>query len=490
MYIAALIFLLSAAVRILYLYFIGVHIGGDTLFYDTNAHLVMASGYNPFSLLQAGIPPYYWLYPYILGLLQDNHLAIIIVQILLQGIASVLLYKIGTILFNRQTGIIAGISFGLFFEVFQWDTYILTDSLFIFLLVVSAYFLVKKLPAAFATSILAVVLLRPTSLPLLAAVGMYGISTLRLKKKYIVVFLLVLGTSGLLLAYALDLFDPNRQYGIAYYLRYFFSLFERGIVIRDRPDYILPAAWDTGFSAHNLFLFLNIFLHKLAAFWYVTVQDFSWAHKLLNIFTLVPLYCFGVLGYIYNRKEQTHINIYLFFLHVILFFWVFHALTEVDFDFRYRLPVLPFVLLFASYGFSQLLRDIKISRAQLLELVRYVIVGLLVTASDIAVLNILIHFFHVNIYLATLLGFITGTAIGYSLHRTWTFRYAGTNNHALKISQLLVVSLVGLTLTECIMYAGTQLLHTNYNIAKLAALIASFLWAYSCTKWWVFRKDQ
>lgn len=486
------IFLTSLGIRFLYLYLFGIKIGADSTFYELSSQHIIAAGYNPLALFPT--PPYYWLYPYIIAIFHSNYFLLVIFQVILQSVVAVLMYRIGTLLYGKKAGIIAGLIYAFLFEIFQWDTYILTDSVFVGLLVFVLYMLTKGIAKIIsyhslilAGGIMAVILLRPTSFPFLVALVVYLLWRLRKYRKLIILSLIIIGIVGVIIAYAIGLFESGHKFGVTYYLQYFFSLYERGIVIRDRPFYDIDTAWESGFTASNSITFCNIFMHKLAAFWYVTVQDFSWPHKLFNILTLIPLYCFAILGYIYSWRNPSKHPIVKFTFQVIIFFWVFQALTEVDYDFRYRVPVLPFVILFASNGFVELWKHLGVSSVQVRELCRYVLVGVVVTMSDIGLLNVLIRAFHFNVYLATFLGFIVGSLVGYFLHSRWTFRYDTTGKQVLKISQILLVSGVGLLLTETIMYYGTTTFGWHYNMAKISALVVSVLWAYSCTKWWVFR---
>lgn len=121
--------------------------------------------------------------------------------------------------------------------------------------------------------------------------------------------------------------------------------------------------------------------------------------------------------------------------------------------------------------------------------IRYGIAGVLVLTIDYLILNILL-FAGAELLTATSTSFLTGGALGYIFHSIWTFKYDAKGKHAMKFSQFLLVGGVGLVITNSIMYACTELLQMNHNIAKTIAVAASALWAYSASRWWIFRKNR
>lgn len=492
----AVIFIAAVVVRLALLATLGVHIGADTTFYSSKAAIIVAAHYNIFALAVHGVPPYYWLYPLVMAVFRSNATAIIVFQILLQGLAAILVYAIGATLFDRRAGIMAGLLYVGLFELFQWDIYILTDSLFVFLLVLATYLLVRwerlrtrSTAIGLVITLVGIALLRPTSLPFFVAVGLWGLRTFRASRRFIVASLIVGAGVALLVATRLGLFNPHQGYGIAYYGGYFFMLFQHGIVIRDRPAYTLDVHWDHGVTLSNLAFLGSIFLHRLVAFWYATVREFAPFHKLLNIVTLVPLYVLAVIG-VWRRPNNASVGSRItFVLQVILFFWVFQALTEVDYDFRYRAPVLPFVVLLAGNGLASILPQTIIQSETVAELGRYIAAGSVVALTDFGLLNLFVRVFHANLYVAILVGFVIGSVVGYVIHSRWTFRYDARGQHITKLSQLMTVGIGGIVLTESVIYGIVTVFHANYNLAKLLAVGISFVWAYSCSRWWVFRKS-
>lgn len=124
------------------------------------------------------------------------------------------------------------------------------------------------------------------------------------------------------------------------------------------------------------------------------------------------------------------------------------------------------------------------------QIIRYIIVGCINAAVDFTLLNFSIIILHFSLFWATFLGFIGGSLTGYFLHSRWTFAYNAQGRELPKLLQLLGVGAVGLALTEVIVHILTLQFGVHYNYAKLAAIAVSVAWAFSASKWWVFRQTE
>lgn len=120
--------------------------------------------------------------------------------------------------------------------------------------------------------------------------------------------------------------------------------------------------------------------------------------------------------------------------------------------------------------------------------IKYGLVGLLNFTSDFVVLNFFYKFFGINLILSTASGFITGSIVGFVLHSKWTFKYNTGGKNFLKFSQFIFVSCTGLIITVSIVHLLSNIVGVYYNISKLIAVFFSILWAYSASRWWIFKK--
>lgn len=126
----------------------------------------------------------------------------------------------------------------------------------------------------------------------------------------------------------------------------------------------------------------------------------------------------------------------------------------------------------------------------MLQLIRYGIVGAINATIDYLVLNICLLLFGLSLFWATFFGFVAGGILGYFLHSRWTFKYNTSGREARKFAHFLFIAVVGLTLTEVIVHSLTNQFGLYYNYSKAFALIIAVAWAYSASKWWVFRREQ
>lgn len=99
------------------------------------------------------------------------------------------------------------------------------------------------------------------------------------------------------------------------------------------------------------------FLHFFA----VTAADFSLSHNLINALFFVPAYALALwLAVAVARRRdglsQPQRDVFLAAAGFVLATAAFHGLLQIDFDWRYRLPILPHLILLAAGGAAVLLR--------------------------------------------------------------------------------------------------------------------------------------
>lgn len=355
------IFIVSIIIRLIYFSHNGLNEAGDTSFYIKSAESIINKGltYYIHDISHA----YYWLYQTLLALMLklfgEKYYYIILVQIVIDSLGTIFICKMGKRVFNSGfVGILSGLIYAAYWEIFRWDTYILTDSIGCLLGITSVYLLIKHKDKADKKNlyflILNMVLLifaRPTSFPLL--VILIGFLVAELEKGKRIYSLSILVSSFLMAVIGVILTGDSDRIGILGYFKYFSDLYKNGIIITGMPEYdyyfIKGASGALVLTIH----YIAITIYKAVMYWAVIIGRHSLAHKLLEIIMLVPLYIFSVIGIVKSLKQKNSYTKILIF--VILAYNIFHALTEVDFDWRYRVPVLPFLIILASYGFSVLL---------------------------------------------------------------------------------------------------------------------------------------
>jgi hypothetical protein len=77
--------------------------------------------------------------------------------------------------------------------------------------------------------------------------------------------------------------------------------------------------------------------------------DYSAVHKAVNLLFFAPLYLFAAVALATWRDRRSKALLVFF----VLAFSGFHAVQQIDFDFRYRLPVLPALIMMAAAGWAR-----------------------------------------------------------------------------------------------------------------------------------------
>ena len=152
-----------------------------------------------------------------------------------------------------------------------------------------------------------------------------------------------------ILGYGFFLFKeaPNAAYFESYGPRSLLGFFKTGIIIHDRPSTnVMPPT--------TYFDYIHLLLTRLAYFFAPTVSGFSATHKLLNLAFFIP----AGIGVLYGAhiaifsiglptQIKTTLNLSLFY---IIFTAIFHACTLIDYDWRYRFPVLAPMIIVSMFA--------------------------------------------------------------------------------------------------------------------------------------------
>jgi hypothetical protein len=136
-------------------------------------------------------------------------------------------------------------------------------------------------------------------------------------------------------------------------ISYLSNDYQQGIVIWEHLEtyHSLPG---------NILEYAFISFHKLFAFFYISVNSYSFIHSLINYIFFLPVYGLSIWAVIRLFKKENGPSpsnwwtIFSCTLFIFLFAF-FHALEQIDYDFRYRLPcILPLILL-AALGLNELI---------------------------------------------------------------------------------------------------------------------------------------
>jgi len=126
------------------------------------------------------------------------------------------------------------------------------------------------------------------------------------------------------------------------------STYADGVVVYDRPGtFLKPTLSWWGFA--------RLEIARLGYFFWFLADGFSPAHRWLNIIIHIPLYSLALVGatvVVWRPRTLSPVAVTagLAALMYLLIVDVYHATTFLDFDWRYRAPAYPWIILLAAIG--------------------------------------------------------------------------------------------------------------------------------------------
>ncbi len=241
-----------------------------------------------------------------------------------------------------------------------WNAYVLSDTIFSSLVYFTVFFAVTttisnngKRPIHIlwlSLLLLAMIFFRPAFPAIAVALGLYWawfFLTTKMKieekrgrlNRYIFIFLFFLIVVCIFLfAYLIHLASIGQIKSSSYSFNLDVKMFNEGWIIHDRPE--LSHKPPT-----NYFDFVIIILERIIFFFAFTSGSFSWFHNLINVLVFVPTYFLVLVGTINFFKLNLELNeirknVSCICIMTIICFSVFHSFTLIDFDWRYRAPII------------------------------------------------------------------------------------------------------------------------------------------------------
>lgn len=350
----------------------------DSLLYEHIAQsLTSGAGYQLSGQPTAYEPPGYPMFLSVIYVLFDSKtLTIGIAQSVIGAVGAMLVTRIGIQLFSSRTGILAGLLFAIYPHSIFWTGFVLTDTLYItlvlaFLAAAVQYQLSGTRTWLCLTSLLCgfILLIRATLLPFVPILLLFW-SIMRWKQQWAKPTLLFIAVLSLVLspwvirnyaqfhsfiltdtkgAVALsEAFGPRATGGTGgdstESIDYFDIAFSPGTPAADQQRAYLALAWQ-GIRERPLWLLTSI-PHKLWNMWRPNYAGASIRNHLL----FDPPYLFAVIfGIVGMRMLRLHWRKYSLLYLFVVFHVALHGLLYGII--RYRLPVEPVLLLFAAEGF-------------------------------------------------------------------------------------------------------------------------------------------
>jgi putative flippase GtrA len=125
----------------------------------------------------------------------------------------------------------------------------------------------------------------------------------------------------------------------------------------------------------------------------------------------------------------------------------------------------------------------KINKS-LLQYFRYLMCGAVATITDVGILFILTHFFHINYLIVAAASFLCGITVNYILNTILVFQSSGKIKKEFPV--FAMIGLGGLAWTELILWVLVDKLNIYVMIAKGLAIVIVLQWNFFMRKKFVF----
>ena len=118
-----------------------------------------------------------------------------------------------------------------------------------------------------------------------------------------------------------------------------------------------------------------------------------------------------------------------------------------------------------------------------LQFFRYVFVGGIATIADWGVLYLLTECAHMNHLVAAVFSFIAGLVVNFILSKLLVFKANEARTNAwMEFVGYAIIGVVGLGITELIMYLLTNRMGLHYMASKAVATVIVLIWNYVARK--------
>lgn len=250
------------------------------------------------------------------------------------------------------------------FDIFTWVRWVLTDT--IYTLAALGVFVLVAIPildpsaprrhGLLAAALLFALFSRPPGMVLVALTAVAALwfwPPPRLRRGLLATMLLVIVAAVGFRTYIVH--DPGRWpvHPLRQKIHEFAAREKSGEVIFGRQEAFRPPARTAGDH-------LVIQADRFARFFQFTAAGYSRAHNLYNVLYFVALYLLALIGVVhgYRSADRRRRDLVRLTLLWFLAFAVYHAITVLDYDWRFRTPVMPQLIVLAALGAEALLQRV------------------------------------------------------------------------------------------------------------------------------------
>ncbi len=360
------LFVLAAAERLIFMFnmvgFSGkVAIIGDSERYDAWARAIADQGLSYYA--NNLDKPYYWGYATVVAIFRaifGFDYPLLIFQCLFSALSAVFIYKTAMLIFNsKPAALYSGIIYAMCHQTIYWCHVLYSDSIGLALEIICIYLFFLQKTQQKKQRVLTIVLLvicalmfmsiRTTSFITVAVLTAGLFSQLPKKPKKII----GLTVCAVIVGALIYMFANSKgEHGLASRLDYYIDLFKSGTIVYGGMDIDLPKShFDSPVFALDIIL---VVLLRAVCFWGIALPFMEISEMIMNVINLVPLFILGFGGLIRAKKQK--ISGCVYFAALIIATNIVQALSEVDFAYRYRIPIYPALIIPAGWFLHGLLK--------------------------------------------------------------------------------------------------------------------------------------
>ena len=124
-----------------------------------------------------------------------------------------------------------------------------------------------------------------------------------------------------------------------------------------------------------------------------------------------------------------------------------------------------------------------------LQVFRYLFVGGIATIVDWGVLFVLTDVFHIYHLISAIIAFVAGLVTNFFLSKCFVFKANEARvNPVMEFISYAVIGVIGLGITEGIMYLFTNCWNVHYMISKIIATVIVLAWNYAARRLIIYKK--
>ena len=121
------------------------------------------------------------------------------------------------------------------------------------------------------------------------------------------------------------------------------------------------------------------------------------------------------------------------------------------------------------------------------QIIKFGIVGVINTIIDFGLLNLLVAIFDWAVLWANTVSFSVAVLNSFFFNKYWTFRAREVNAYW-QLGGFVLVAVIGLGLSDWLVYYFSEVALWHYNWAKLISVPIVFAWNFIASKKLVFKK--